>query len=173
MTHRDLEQLLRSLKGGKRVGRDLYFHVSHPEIARFLSAFPSLALTDLAPDAEANVIKIHRGQSGVALSGLFYEDFFNEPFPALSWSQRKTLGVAHYTRRRESANPAILHRKELLLAHDHPKWEEYAALTESLILEKLLPAPAFIGRRRQWLNYLSQRGFRVVGHSLQRTSESL
>jgi hypothetical protein len=82
------------------------------------------------------------------------------------WSHHITLETGFVVLRREGNNPAILHRKELLLAKDHPQRAEFEALTNQLIEFKLLPAKSFIGRRNHWNDYLRKCGFALHGGRL-------
>jgi hypothetical protein len=66
----------------------------------------------------------------------------------------------------DSLNPPILHRKELLLAADHPRRAEFAALTEACESIGLFDEPTRIGHRRQWLDLVREKGYRIEGHAL-------
>lgn len=66
----------------------------------------------------------------------------------------------------DSLNPPILHRKELLLPADHPRRAEYAALTEACEAIGLFDEPTRIGYRRQWLDLVREKGYRLAGHAL-------
>ena len=66
----------------------------------------------------------------------------------------------------DSLNPPILHRKELLLPADHPRRAEFAALTEACEAIGLFDEPTRIGYRRQWLDLVREKGYRLAGHAL-------
>ncbi|MBK1644821.1 peptidase M15 [Thiocapsa imhoffii] len=99
---------------------------------------------------------------------LHYPAFFEEPFPALrdSWRVLIATGEVGYRTYADSLNPPILHRKELMLAPDHPQWSEFAALTEQAESIGLFDDPKRIGYRRQWDASVAEAGYRVSGHTL-------
>jgi hypothetical protein len=103
-----------------------------------------------------------------AVALLHYPDFLDDPFPALAASRLVDLeaGTATLRTRADSLNPPILHRKELLLPADHPRRAEYAALTEACESIGLFDEPTRIGYRRQWLDLVRERGYRIEGHAL-------
>lgn len=151
------QSLLTEIRGGKKVSTDTYFHIDHPSVL--------IALSTLARGVErpggTNVLRIGLHQSGPTISFLKYQSFFEDPFPSLMWSHHITLDSGLAVLRREGNNPAILHRKELLLTQDHPRRGEFEALTNQLIEFKLLPAKSFIGRRNHWNEYLRKNGFAI------------
>ncbi|MBK1735427.1 peptidase M15 [Halorhodospira abdelmalekii] len=122
---------------------------------------------------------------------LHYPDFFDDPFPALaeSWryvpKRRVSSGseavetdksdegdacgveaVTSYRSYRDSLNPPILHRKELLLAPDHPSYAIYAELTAAAETIGLFDDTTRIGYQRQWLAQVREAGYRIAGHAL-------
>lgn len=129
---------------GKFVGGYLYLHTSAlaalSEAWRQVAA-KAIALAQVRPDEDFNVIKLH--QQGEELSLLEYRDFFNDPFPALGRSWRVSLGRGSVMCRtyQESRNPPILHRKELLLPASHDQLYEYRAMTETAEALGLFPKP--------------------------------
>jgi len=113
-----------------------------------------------------NVARFEQDGSRVAL--LSYADFFDDPFPALntSWLVDPTNGAATRRTYEGSFNPPILHRKELLLAVDHPRRSRYAALTEAAESIGLFEDTTRIGFREQWYQLIAEKGYKVVGHEL-------
>jgi hypothetical protein len=112
------------------------------------------------------LVRLDRG--GPALAPLYYPDFFDDPFPALATNrlvdpEAGTVTLRSYA---DSLNPPILHRKELLLLVDHPRRAEYSALTEACKSIGLVDEPTGIGHRRQWLDLVRERGYRIEGHAL-------
>ncbi|MCG5531017.1 DNA phosphorothioation-associated putative methyltransferase [Halorhodospira halochloris] len=99
---------------------------------------------------------------------LHYPEFFADPFPALaeSWRYVPANGTLGHRSYRDSLNPPILHRKELLLSPDHPEYANYAALTEAAEAIGLFDNTTRIGYRRQWLGLLREAGYRIDGHAL-------
>ncbi|MGE4094294.1 MAG: DNA phosphorothioation-associated putative methyltransferase, partial [Candidatus Binatia bacterium] len=116
--------------------------------------------------AEFNVIKID--DEGQRISLLYYENFFEDPFPALQRSCVVDLisGQTKPLRYDLSANPPILHRKELLLPHDHPQVPLFAALTAQLEAAGLFRNARQIGFARQWHDRLQSAGYAVRDHQL-------
>ncbi|TAL43034.1 MAG: hypothetical protein EPN89_16505 [Methylovulum sp.] len=117
---------------GKSVGQYAYLHISALEqVATNFRELVSIASTiaGISELGAFNVIKISYDQKNVTL--LDYPDFIDDPFPVLRrfWTvdleKRKSL----YRTYENSLNPPILHRKELLLAEDHPQKGKFSALT--------------------------------------------
>lgn len=153
---------------GKVVGLKVYLHVSAlvqslpNEAARVEQA---QALAEVAPE-QFNVVRLERHADTVAL--LDYPTFFGEAFPALarSWKVDMSTGKVSFRDYRDSLNPPILHRKELLLPGDHPFIPEFARLTADLESVGLFQDPVRIGFRVQWEAFLRERGYRVAGHMM-------
>lgn len=152
----------RDSRFGKRVGRSVYLHRSAlpaiPDISR--EAVSRAAL--LAGWDAWNVVRL---DDGGRISLLEYESFDDAPFPVLLES--RLVDVDGRTARRDyrtSANPPILHRKELLLPDGHPRAVEFAALTAKLEARGLFDDANRIGTREAWSAKLRSAGISVVGH---------
>jgi len=158
----ELLELAGRLRSGKRVAHDRYLHFDNVEAGEVLA---TVARAILVPDG-ANVLRIGKGQAGPTVSFSYYDNFFDEPFPKLVWSEHHNLATGAVTRRSEGKNPAILHRKELLLSGGDPRRDRYEELTRALIAKRLLPTREFIGRDDQWRRYLTRRGFEIRGSAL-------
>lgn len=153
---------------GKTIGRSLYLHTSALGRA-------SLELTDLvqrgtavaalAPDS-FNVVRFDPVEDALAL--LHYPTFFDDAFPPLhqTWKVRVSSGTVSYRTYRDSLNPPILHRKELLLPSDDPRRLRFENLTSQLEPLGLFDDPVRIGFKLQWERLLNERGFRIVDHEL-------
>ena len=111
---------------GKEIGDNIYVHITAVGSLCFEAQQLVRRALDLIPHEVAqgpNVAKVSRRGQRVSL--LEYADFEDEPFPLLksSWSMAtasaSTLSYRSYER---SANPPILHRKELLVSSDHPRY---------------------------------------------------
>ena len=63
-------------------------------------------------------------------------------------------------------NPPILHRKETMVAPDHPLHARFARLTEQEERHGLLADPSGIGTRAAWETRLGDAGFALRGHRL-------
>jgi DNA phosphorothioation-associated putative methyltransferase len=162
-----LTTVVQNLPIGKILPDAVYFHASVlPELPSFLRVYEGCAKA-LVGSVSATVIKLHRQQRKV--SYLFYPDFEKDPHPALNGSLRVDLQTfdIRFTDFRESANPPILHRKETLIARDHPLHQRFAKLTSQEERADLLGVPG-IGTRNTWNKLLEQEGWRLAGHRLLR-----
>jgi DNA phosphorothioation-associated putative methyltransferase len=63
----------------------------------------------------------------------------------------------------------VLHRKELLLPSQHERVDEFAFVTEIAKQAGLFADSSRIGRYSYWASLLSEKGVKVVGHSLRRS----
>lgn len=162
--------------GGKCVRDTKYVHVSN---MRALSEPERLCLkraevlAKVQRGRDYNVAKITAKEERVSL--LLYSAFFDDPFPALqtAWSSDLAAGTVRQRSYKNSANPPILHRKELLLERGHPRRSEYQALTQAAESAGLLDQPATIGFKRQWHRRLQQAGLRLEGHRLISATEEV
>ena len=155
---------------GKRVGDDLYLHVS---------AIPSCLdgeLLDVAQRAAGsidsdflpNVLKLNLRTK--KLSWLAYEKFDSNPFPRLlaSWTfPIDRVDTANFRSYRNSLNPPILHRKELLVSPNYPhrnSWAELTAAAESL---GLFDDTTAIGFLLNWQKTIEAKGYHLLGDRFQ------
>lgn len=143
---------------GKRVNNALYIHCCAlselDESQRMLVERAKSILPER--QFSHNVIKITAKPGRVSF--LQYEDFEDHPFPALLESilvdlEKRTLSRKSY---RNSKNPPILHRKELLLPDGHPRKESFGALTKLLVDQGLFEKPHLIGHRNHWVKALKK-----------------
>jgi DNA phosphorothioation-associated putative methyltransferase len=152
---------------GKRVGDDLYVHVS--AIERLAADEHSLRLAEelagLPVDVRGrvNVAKINiRSQR---ISWLEYLDFERDPFPALvtSWSAANG-GEASLTRRSysESLNPPVLHRKELLVGSAHPDFDRWSQVTTAAEQIGLFDDAGAIGFQINWRRAIAAAGYALI-----------
>lgn len=158
-------------KVGKRILDDLYLHLSalqHLDRPQDRLAVES-ALGRLGPQPvhRPNVAKLNVSNGRVSL--LAYEEFGAAAFPELqaSWTfeaegdappRLRTYG--------DSLNPPILHRKELLVAADHPDRSIWAALTSAAEDLGLFDDTRTIGFRLNWERLVASKGYAIVGHEL-------
>lgn len=160
---------VRLIEGGKRVGDAVYLHTSllaeqPPALLEFIAAVAGQAG---APAAGFNVLRIALKEPEVAL--LDYPAFFEDPFPSLrmSWLVNLKTGRVAPSDFATRENPPILHRKELLLAKDHPARAPFARLTAELEACGAFEHPSYlIGRRGYWQNALASLGIRLEGHEV-------
>jgi DNA phosphorothioation-associated putative methyltransferase len=156
---------------GKRVLDDLYIHTDY--LHKFLEdpSYQELVQTALAAMEEedlklCNVVKInlHRNR----LSFLQYLNFEQDPFPTLNGSwvfdpSKQKFSIRSYS---SSLNPPILHRKELLVDHDHPLREQWQRITNSAEALGLFSSGRPIGFRLNWVQLIAEKGFRLVEDQL-------
>jgi DNA phosphorothioation-associated putative methyltransferase len=154
---------------GKRVVDDFYIHLS---------------ATDLLPDVNHRVHinrallvlgALHVGLPNVAklnlrtgkLSLLSYPSFDEHPFPELvsSWTFSE-IGAGEPTFRsyENSINRPILHRKELLVLRDHPRYGEWCELTAVAESLGLFDDTSTIGFRLNWERLVRSKGYSMSGN---------
>ena len=106
----------------------------------------------------------HRPQ----VSYLVYPDFDSVAHPALTETFVADLSRLnlHHRDYRRSANPPILHRKELLVADKHPYRSRFARLTAREESLGLFATGRSIGMRLQWQTILSDHGLAIRGHRI-------
>ena len=152
---------------GKIVGSTLYVHRDAiPRLTPDEKARIERAQAVVGEDAPWNVAKLDDRQPD-RVSLLCYEGFLEVAFPALRTSFAVDLAAGRVSRRVfDRDNPPILHRKELLLAADHPARPRYAALTRALEARGLLTAMRGMGRARPWAARLAAAGVAVDDHEL-------
>ncbi len=154
----------------KSVGGRTYLHrdslsLLDVERAAHVAQAQGLALA-AAERVQFNLVRLDDEGSCVAL--LNYPALLDDPFPALreSWLVDLQQGTVSYRTYADSLNPPILHRKELLLAAEHPGRAEALALTSACESVGLFDDPRRIGYRRQWLALIRESGYRLDGHRL-------
>ncbi|MCY4029316.1 MAG: DNA phosphorothioation-associated putative methyltransferase [Acidobacteria bacterium] len=112
------------------------------------------------------LIKLGRRQPKV--SYLVYPDFDRVGHPALAEavvSDLARLNLQHRDYRRAS-DPPILHRKDLLVAADHPCRRLFARLTTQEESFGLLNTGRPIGNQGAWESLLRDRGVSIKGHQV-------
>lgn len=156
---------------GKFVAGDYYIHVSS------VADCPSDMVEDYIRPARdvlsqegiadvANVIKIAQSQKTVSF--LCYPEFEDAPFPSLkeSWIVNLTTSQIRYRTYKNSSNPPILHRKELLVNATHPDRKEWAKLTKQAEEIGLFEEHVSIGYQAQWLDLISRKGYQLTATGL-------
>jgi len=167
------KQLLHGLPYGKVLPAAVYIH-RDMEPCRKGSIGQILALLSErhAIGDEFNVVKFRTDAPRVSF--LCYPHFFEHPHPSLEKSITIDLasGKSFQNGYGDNLNPPILHRKELLLATDHPHAGEYAALSAAEEQAGLYENTSIIGFRVNWERLLAARGLTFDGHSLVRSSDN-
>ncbi len=160
---------------GKLLPEAIYIHTSAlNSLDPLLRVYEGCARAYLGEVEGANIIKIHR-HSG-KISYLAYSGFESDPHPALLRSVKLSLRTRElecldYSK---SANPPILHRKEVFLDPSHPLHSRFAKLTKQEEAHGLLDDASSIGTRQGWMARLAAGGFVIRGHRVQKeTSRSV
>jgi DNA phosphorothioation-associated putative methyltransferase len=150
---------------GKKLPDALYVHCSAEEQLPAVLRLLLFAARQVVGDVGYNVAKI--SSDGRSISFLNYENFEDDPHPALLYSVRVYLPRADYTIRNYSAsvNPPILHRKELLVDTLHPMYQVFRDLSEEEERLGLLGSPN-IGTRLGWSATLEGSRLVIEGHSV-------
>ena len=112
------------------------------------------------------LIKLSRNKAKI--SYMVYPDFDRVGHPALAESFIADLPhlELHHRNFRRSANPPVLHRKELFVAKDHPCYSRFARLTANEERLGLLDARRPIGTQLEWTAVLADHGVSIHGHRL-------
>lgn len=154
---------------GKKVGSNLYLHLSSikwasPDLQSKVNQASQIA--NLVPGKDFNVIKA--GDNRKDLSLLDYPNFFDEAFPILNryWSFDLDQETFRFRTYKESFNPPLLHRKELLLDPKHPDRDRFTQLTKEAEAIGLFDDASRIGFIQDWDASLKSRGYQVIGHEL-------
>lgn len=165
---------------GKRVGGALYVHASalvpstHALVQRALALVAAAQRSPSAQNAPATgaldelttVCKFQDREPVVSL--LLYPGFWTQGFPQLAAAWTVDLSAASVSHRSydPAANPPILHRKEQMIAPDHPQHGPFARLTAQAEAAQLFADQAIIGHSLAWQEELAARGLCVQGHQL-------
>ena len=156
---------LRLTGRGKHVGRFSYYHIclAHrlPSVQASLEAIKKRLHQE---PFDFNVVKLDQHSR---ISFLLYENF-TTPFPALVKALACDLArnTSRMTDYRQSANPPILHRKELLLPADDPRVPEAVKLTERLEKLGAFANTKQIGTRSGWNAVLESLGLTLKDHKV-------
>ena len=166
-----LEDRVRQLRVGKRVGRAVYVHRDALEQhgADLLAELRSCAAGAGAGAAFSwNVCKLSLYRQQVSL--LHYPRFREDEHPALFAAASVDLnsGTARVRRYAPNGNRPILHRKELLLGASDPDYARFAALTDEEERAGLYSTPTTIGHERGWSRELERCGLVIRGHRVLR-----
>jgi len=154
---------------GKKLPDALYVHCSAEEQLPAVLRLLLFAARQIVGEVEYNVAKI--SSKGRSVSFLRYEHFDDDPHPALVYSVRVYLPRAEYTIRNysSSANPPILHRKELLVDCLHPLYRSFRELTEEEERLGLLGSPN-IGTKLGWAAVLEENAVVIDDHKVIRSA---
>jgi len=160
-------QAVEALPYGKRLPGAVYIHREAPacQSGPLGSLLQALALRH-AVDNQFNVVKLRT--DAPRISFLAYPDFFDIAHPVLAAALAVDFAAGRVvaTDYRDSLNPPILHRKELLLPPDHREAQVFAALSSTEEAAGLFEDTSFIGFRLNWERLLAEKALAIDGHSL-------
>ena len=113
-----------------------------------------------------NVAKIHlKDQENISL--LYYPDFYEIAFPALSKSYKYISAQKRFTERSYSKlNPPILHRKELLLCRKDHRYQSFVRLTKTLEANGAYQDMHKFGTKIKWEGRLKKMQIQIIGHEV-------
>lgn len=150
---------------GKLLPSHLYVHRSAEDELPPLLRVLLFAGKEIVGELPYDLVKF--AKDGRSLSFLQYQNFDEDPHPALMRSikvylPKTTYGIREYL---SSPNPPILHRKETFVLPNYPHFETFRKLTEQEEALELLSSPD-IGYRCPWEELLASRGVRIQNHKL-------
>ena len=153
---------------GKLISGSIYIHqeslfLVDEEITELI-----LNAKSIAHDADhANVFRVDRNDKSVSL--LYYPSFFSQPFPELLESWRVYIDEQRsvYRNFKDSTNPPILHRKELLIPSTHESYALFSNLTRQAEQIGLFTNKLTIGFKNNWDAEIIKYGYWLDGHTFQ------
>ena len=162
---RTLITILRDSGEGKRIAGTIWAHASAVPVGLLEWVMRQSVAAHTVGDDDA-VIRVDRSDNRIAL--LHYPSFLTDAHPALCCSTLIDLETSKCEHRSflTRANRPILHRKELLVSHDHQAYNEFASLTSEEERLGLLEDKARIGWSRYWTDLLESRGLTIEGHRI-------
>jgi DNA phosphorothioation-associated putative methyltransferase len=152
---------------GKLLADALYVHSSALALMpSVLRVYEGCARAYVGAVENANVIKLKISKPQI--SYLYYPQFEKHPHPALAGSLVVPLNTFRikYLEYLDSSNPFILHRKETLVARDHPLRQRFERLTKQEERAGLYEEPGVIGTKEGWERLLKVKGITYSGHRL-------
>ncbi len=166
-----VDKACRAAAVGKLTPTALYVHISAlSQLPALLRVYEGCARAYIGAVEEATIIKLHRELPQI--SYLSYPEFDHDPHPALAASLLVPLQTFRVQRRdyTSSNNPPILHRKETFLPQAHPLYPKFSRLTRQEERWGLYEKSTRIGTQQGWEKTLAERGVKLAGHRLIRTS---
>ncbi|MDM0025739.1 DNA phosphorothioation-associated putative methyltransferase [Variovorax saccharolyticus] len=152
---------------GKKIVDDLYVHTStlyDESLAEHRSKIEDAMRRLPTTAAVPCVAKVNLRTGRVSL--LNYPCFDSDPFPVLAESWAFAVGsngVGVLRDYRNSLNPPILHRKELLVLSTHPLRERWLQLTSHAEDLGLFDDASTIGFKLNWERVIESKGYQLVG----------
>ena len=157
---------------GKLTGNALYIHQSAlPLLPAVLRVYEGCARSYLGAVDGANIIKFGRWKPKI--SYLSYPQFETKGHPCLAEALILRLADQHvyYINYRNSDNPPILHRKELLVSSEHNLHSIFSRLTQREESLGLYSSHGSIGSSVEWSELLETLNIEIKGHQVHRVSK--
>jgi DNA phosphorothioation-associated putative methyltransferase len=150
----------------KEVAGAFYFYIDNTSLGKRLTLALHQFMNKLGLSEGFNIMKVVPGNRKVSF--LRYPDFLTDPHPALIESvtiniETGKLRKSNFTL---SKNPPILHRKELFVGLDHPKYADWKALTETEETAGLYKNTKIIGFKQNWESLLEKADLNYQGEKL-------
>ncbi len=172
MTPDIFHEQVNALQVGKRLPKAVYIHkTALKAIAPELRRLTETQVEKLSLDeTDWDIAKFHRADFKLTL--LSYPDFYNNPYPALikSISIDLTNQRCRETCYRKTDNPPILHRKEAMVLHDDPSYDEFCNITQEGELAGLYDNSRIIGFKKTWESLIESKGYTLVDGRLFRSA---
>ncbi len=161
--------MTQQLLQGKRVSLNVYQHQdllpTNPiDVLKRIDEARQIANSE--DELQFNVVKIREDLQSITF--LDYANFFEDGFPLLRqyWTVDLNSQCCRFRSYKDSTNPPVLHRKELLLPKEHAEFSEFQALTKQAETIGLLEDTTNIGFYIPWTSVLREKGFTVSGNNL-------
>jgi len=157
-----INEAMKAAQVGKLTPTALYIHADYIHILPpVLRVYEGCARAYVGSVDSANIIKLYRKEARI--SYLAYPDFDEDPHPALEKSLLVSLGdlAVKYTSYHDSENPPILHRKELFISTEDPRWDKFRKITQLEEELGLYEEPRKIGTRKAWQDLLKKKRIRL------------
>ncbi len=172
MNAEQFQELVKSIKVGKKLPDAIYFHKdAFTEVPAALSKFITIVAKALKVDDENwNLVKVFR--KDFRLSLLSYPTFFEESYPVLEQSVSVDLTKLSHkiTQYNIQENPPILHRKETMLPMHHEYYEDFCIITQEGEAAGLYDNSRMIGFKNSWERLIAKHGYELVDGRLFRSS---
>jgi len=155
---------------GKHLPDAVYIHPSViPSLPKEIRVLIGLAESLLGQIPECNILKLNKVKRKISF--MVYEDFDAVAHPALRYTYVIDVpkAEAKFWNFENRDNPPILHRKETFVGSDYPLYEKFRKLTAQEEKAELLSLNT-IGTRSNWEALLAQRGYKLAGHTLRKSS---
>jgi DNA phosphorothioation-associated putative methyltransferase len=170
MNAEQFQALVKDLPCGKSTPQAIYIHKSALGTSQ-LTTFINRISTALKQDNyDWNIAKFWKTDFKFSL--LSYPSFEDASYPELACSLFVDLNTKHHRINdySKSDNPPILHRKELMVADDHPCFEEFTLLTQEGEQAGLYENTRSIGFKLGWITTINNAGYELVDGRLFRSS---